>query len=136
MGVATFANRILSGVIALSFFSLVKAITSSGAFFLFSALSLLSVWFTIYYVPETKGKSLEEIERDIHRKEGEAAPQRGAGNAGAGGMGAARSNSSGRVGGEPHVRAMELEMIYGDDDHDHGNGIDSDELHMRGSSST
>ncbi|KAL0320210.1 UNVERIFIED_CONTAM: putative polyol transporter 4 [Sesamum radiatum] len=55
-------NRVCSGFVAMSFLSLSRAITVGGTFFIFSALSALSVAFVYKFVPETKGKSLEQIE--------------------------------------------------------------------------
>ncbi|KAH7533301.1 hypothetical protein FEM48_Zijuj04G0116200 [Ziziphus jujuba var. spinosa] len=55
-------NRICSGLIAMSFLSVSQAISVGGTFFIFSAISALSVAFVYKLVPETKGKSLEQIE--------------------------------------------------------------------------
>lgn len=55
-------NRICSGLIAMSFLSLTKAISVAGTFSIFAAVAALSVIFVHFSVPETKGKSLEEIE--------------------------------------------------------------------------
>ncbi|MBA0814953.1 hypothetical protein Gohar_020743 [Gossypium harknessii] len=55
-------NRVCSGLIAMSFLSLSRTITVGGTFFLFALLSALSVLFAYKCVPETKGKSLEQIE--------------------------------------------------------------------------
>ncbi|XP_044495764.1 probable polyol transporter 4 [Mangifera indica] len=55
-------SRVSSGVIAMSFLSLCRAITVGATFFIFSLISAASVAFVYTCVPETKGKSLEEIE--------------------------------------------------------------------------
>ncbi|XP_059452163.1 probable polyol transporter 4 [Corylus avellana] len=55
-------NRMCSGLVAMSFLSVSSAITMGGIFFTFSAVSALSVLFVHKLVPETKGKSLEQIE--------------------------------------------------------------------------
>lgn len=55
-------NRVCSGLIAMSFLSVSRAITVGGTFFIFSFISALSVAFVYIFVPETKGKSLEQIE--------------------------------------------------------------------------
>ncbi|KAF7823009.1 putative polyol transporter 4 [Senna tora] len=55
-------NRMCSGIVAMSFLSVSRAITVGGTFFIFSAISGLAVVFVYTLVPETKGKSLEQIE--------------------------------------------------------------------------
>ncbi|KAL5575463.1 hypothetical protein UlMin_017162 [Ulmus minor] len=55
-------SRVSSGVVAMSFLSVSRAITVAGTFFVFSLISALSVAFVHNCVPETKGKSLEQIE--------------------------------------------------------------------------
>lgn len=55
-------NRVCSGFVAMSFLSLTSRITYGGTFFLFSGFSALSVLFVYKLVPETSGKSLEQIE--------------------------------------------------------------------------
>ncbi|KAF6154524.1 hypothetical protein GIB67_028416 [Kingdonia uniflora] len=55
-------NRLCSGLVAMSFLSVSRAITVAGTFFIFSVVSALSVVFVHLCVPETKGKSLEQIE--------------------------------------------------------------------------
>ncbi|KAK4399077.1 putative polyol transporter 4 [Sesamum angolense] len=68
-------SRVSSGLVAMSFLSVTHAITVGGTFLLFAAISALSVAFVYKYVPETKGKSLEQIEmlfqNDSHWTEGE-----------------------------------------------------------------
>lgn len=42
---------------------LIESIMPSGTFFLYAGLTLPAIWFIWRFVPETKGKSLEEIEK-------------------------------------------------------------------------
>ncbi|EGD75475.1 hypothetical protein PTSG_06549 [Salpingoeca rosetta] len=65
MGIATFINRILSGTIAMSYLSLKNALSSAGTFYLFGAVALLSALFVYLFVPETKGRALEDIEHAL-----------------------------------------------------------------------
>ncbi|KAJ7978387.1 Polyol transporter like, partial [Quillaja saponaria] len=60
MGVV--ANRVTSGVISMTFISLYEGITISGAFFLFTGIAMVSWVFFFIMLPETQGKTLEEIE--------------------------------------------------------------------------
>jgi len=60
MGVAM--NRIVSGVIGMTFISLYKAITIGGAFFLFMGVAIVGFVFFYTLYPETQGKNLEEVE--------------------------------------------------------------------------
>ncbi|KAF2302270.1 hypothetical protein GH714_033941 [Hevea brasiliensis] len=60
IGVAV--NRLMNATISMSFISLYKAITIGGAFFMFAGVSVIA-WFFFYFLfPETKGRSLEELE--------------------------------------------------------------------------
>ena len=65
LGVATLVNRTTSGLVALSFLSLARALTPAGAYYLYAGLALCAFAFIRAAVPETKGKSLEEIEREM-----------------------------------------------------------------------
>jgi hypothetical protein len=52
----------MNATISMSFISLYEAITIGGAFFLFAGIAVLA-WFFFYFLfPETKGRSLEDIE--------------------------------------------------------------------------
>ncbi|KAJ8767225.1 hypothetical protein K2173_013622 [Erythroxylum novogranatense] len=60
IGVAV--NRVVSGTISTTFLSLYQAITISGAFFLFAGIATASFVFFFTYFPETRGRTLEDIE--------------------------------------------------------------------------
>lgn len=64
-------SRVSSGLITMSFLSVTHAITVAGTFFVFSLISLLSVVFIHKCIPETKGKSLEQIEMVFQQGRGE-----------------------------------------------------------------
>ncbi|KAH7575112.1 hypothetical protein JRO89_XS02G0049900 [Xanthoceras sorbifolium] len=60
MGVAV--NRLTSGVISTTFISLYKAITIGGAFFLFAGVASVAWVFFYTCLPETRGRTLEDME--------------------------------------------------------------------------
>eukprot|EP00039_Didymoeca_costata_P018965 m.335734 g.335734 ORF g.335734 m.335734 type:complete len:600 (+) comp17665_c0_seq1:229-2028(+) len=65
-GVATFYNRLTSGLILLLFRGfIIPYLTSAGIFYLWAGLSALSIIFTCFVISETKGRSLEEIESEM-----------------------------------------------------------------------
>lgn len=55
-------GRVSSGLVSMSFLSMARAISVAGMFFVFAAISTISVLFVYFCVPETKGKTLEQIE--------------------------------------------------------------------------
>lgn len=61
MSVATVALWLACLLITLTFLSLVRAFTAAGAFAVYAALCAATVWFVWRWVPETKGKRLEEV---------------------------------------------------------------------------
>jgi len=67
MALATISLWIACLGITLSFLSLVKSLSISGAFWLYALLCGVTLMFVWKYVPETKGKSLEQIEREWRR---------------------------------------------------------------------
>ncbi len=65
MSVASMANWGSNLVVALLFLDLIRVLTSAGTFALFALTSLGAMVFAWIYVPETSGRSLEEIESDM-----------------------------------------------------------------------
>ncbi len=66
MSLATISLWIACLVITLTFLSLVKALTVSGAFWIYGALCAFTLFFVWRFTVETKGKTLEEIEHMWH----------------------------------------------------------------------
>ncbi|XP_074645508.1 proton myo-inositol cotransporter-like isoform X3 [Tubulanus polymorphus] len=60
--VATSTNWIFNLIISMTFLSLTLSITKYGAFYLYGCLAFLGLLFSIWLVPETKGKQLEEVQ--------------------------------------------------------------------------
>jgi SP family galactose:H+ symporter-like MFS transporter len=66
-GVGTMANWTFNAIVSLTFLTLIDALGRSGAFWLYAGIGVVTLWFCWKFVPETKGKHLEEIE-EIFRK--------------------------------------------------------------------
>jgi MFS family permease len=65
MSVATIANWSANFVVTISFLTIKNAIGAMGVFLLFGSLTLVALLYFWREVPETKGRSLQEIERDL-----------------------------------------------------------------------
>lgn len=62
MGIATFANWLFNYIVSLTFLDLLTQLTPAGTFLLYALISLLSLYFVYRFIPETRGKTLAEIE--------------------------------------------------------------------------
>ncbi|KAL6227194.1 hypothetical protein ACLB2K_001153 [Fragaria x ananassa] len=60
IGVAV--NRVINATVSMSFIPIYKAITIGGTFFMFAGMSVFAWVFFFFFLPETKGRSLEEME--------------------------------------------------------------------------
>lgn len=60
--IATFFNWASNGLVAMTFLSLIDHIGRSNTFLIYCISCILSLVFVYYFVPETKGYSLEQIE--------------------------------------------------------------------------
>lgn len=60
--IAVAINRVSSGTILMTFISLYKAITIGGSFFLYGAIALSGWVFFYTLLPETRGRSLEDMD--------------------------------------------------------------------------
>lgn len=62
MGIATFTNWLANYFVSLTFLSLIHSLGTSGTFWLYAIICFFGLWFVIKLVPETKGKTFEEIQ--------------------------------------------------------------------------
>lgn len=70
MSATMFANWSMNFLVSLTFLTLLDALGGPGTFTLYAAVCALLTLFTVRRIPETRGKSLEEIEREISRTAG------------------------------------------------------------------
>ncbi|MFS4415521.1 sugar porter family MFS transporter [Maribacter sp. 2307ULW6-5] len=63
VGLGSFSLMLTGFVITLTNPILIEGIGPSGTFFLYAALTLPAIWFIYRFVPETKGKTLEQIQK-------------------------------------------------------------------------
>lgn len=62
MGIATFSNWLCNYFVSLTFLTLIQKLGTSGTFWIYAIICFLGLWFVIKLVPETKGKTLEQIQ--------------------------------------------------------------------------
>jgi MFS transporter, SP family, galactose:H+ symporter len=67
----TMTNWFFNFAVSVTFLALVDLLTQTGAFWLYGTVGLLTLWFCWKFVPETKGRSLEQIEAIFQRRAGE-----------------------------------------------------------------
>ncbi len=68
MSLCTVANFGFNFIVVLSFLPLIHSIGEAWTFWIFAGITILSMGFVYYFVPETKGISLEEIENNWRRR--------------------------------------------------------------------
>jgi sugar porter (SP) family MFS transporter len=65
MSIATVANWVSNMVVSGIFLNLLLAIGRGPTFLLYAGMTVLAILFTLWIVPETKGRTLEEIENNL-----------------------------------------------------------------------
>ncbi|KAL2905565.1 putative polyol transporter 3 [Bienertia sinuspersici] len=68
LGISVAVNRSMNAAVSMSFISIYKEITIGGTFLLFGGLTVMAWLFFYFFLPETKGRSLEEIELMFSKK--------------------------------------------------------------------
>ncbi|KAK6151781.1 hypothetical protein DH2020_014416 [Rehmannia glutinosa] len=74
---AVSVNRLVSGIVAMSFLSISNKISFGGTFFVFCGIMVVGTIFFYLLLPETRGKSLEEIGELFEDKDTESSKMRG-----------------------------------------------------------
>ncbi len=64
----TMTNWFFNFVVSLTFLPLIVLLGQTGAFWLYGAIGLVTLWFCWKFVPETKGRSLEQIDAIFERR--------------------------------------------------------------------
>ncbi|KAK2587976.1 hypothetical protein KPH14_004056 [Odynerus spinipes] len=62
---ACLLNWLLAFIVTKTYTNLNNALYSYGTFWLFSVISAIGIFFVLFLVPETKGKSLDDIQREL-----------------------------------------------------------------------
>lgn len=70
MSLATIALWLTNVVVALTFLSMIDALGATATFWLYAGIGILAWIFIYFLVPETKGRSLEEIEAELRERTG------------------------------------------------------------------
>jgi MFS family permease len=65
MSVSTVVNWVANFLVAATFLTLSAAITRQGIFYLYAGLAVIAFAFFLLRVPETKGRSLEQIQHEL-----------------------------------------------------------------------
>ncbi len=68
IGICIFMLWIANAIVALVFPPLVAALGIAATFFIFAGLGVLALVFITTQVPETRGRSLEELEEQFRRE--------------------------------------------------------------------
>ena len=67
MSAATVSNFAFNFLVVLSFLPMLEILGKSTTFFIFGLITIISLFFVYFFVPETKGISLEKIEENWHK---------------------------------------------------------------------
>ncbi|QBD77825.1 sugar porter family MFS transporter [Ktedonosporobacter rubrisoli] len=65
-------NQVTNFVVSLTFLTLLQSLGQAGTFWIYTVISVLFLGFTIAMIPETRGRSLEEIQASLHHRSSRA----------------------------------------------------------------
>lgn len=68
MSTTLVANWGMNFIVSLTFLSLLQTLGSAITFWMYAAVCVLGVLYAVFLVPETKGKTLEQLERDFRAR--------------------------------------------------------------------
>ena len=68
MGVAIFFNWACNYIVSLTFLTLIEFLSASGAFIFYAVVGIFGLWFVVKKVPETKGKTFNQIQKILKIK--------------------------------------------------------------------
>jgi MFS family permease len=68
MGLALLINWGSNFIISLTFLPLLESIGEAATFWLYGGLNVIYLLFAFFFIPETKNRTLEEIEADLRSK--------------------------------------------------------------------
>ena len=64
MSICTVANMAFNFIVVLTFLPLINSIGEAWTFWIYGVIGIFCLFFTYYLLPETKGRSLEQIEKN------------------------------------------------------------------------
>jgi len=73
-GTAAGTNWAFNLLVSITFLTLVEMLGPSWTFWLYGVLAIAAWLFSYYLVPETKGRTLEEIEQSWHQRHSSVVP--------------------------------------------------------------
>lgn len=68
MSIALVALWVACTIVTIAFPVMLEALSGGVTFLIFALICLVNLWYVRHYVPETKGKTLEELEKELIRK--------------------------------------------------------------------
>ena len=63
--IACGGNYFANFIVGATFLSMLTAFGASNTFLLFASMAMFALLFVLFFLPETAGRTLEEIERDL-----------------------------------------------------------------------